>query len=307
VSDIDFTFRPAVKTGLFARLALIGIAGSGKTLTALKVGAALGDNIGVLDTEHGRAAWYKHEVPFRHLIMSRFDPADLTAAVAAAGEQGIDPLIVDSWSHFWFGAAGMLDQVDAAAARMGSRFSADGWKAMRPVERAMVDALIGYPGHVIVTLRQKTEYVIDKDPGTGRIEMRRVGLKPEQRDGLEFEFDVVAELADATMTVVKTRVPALRRYSAAEPGADVGEAIAAWIAEGDEEPPFNVLDVRDWAQLPGRTAADVDAKAAELERLGRMGSVLLGDDGQPVTLRAYLREAWRRLRAAEKAAAPPAA
>jgi hypothetical protein len=74
----------------------------------------------------------------------------------------------------------------------------------------MVDAIIASKMHIIATMRAKTEYVQEKDPKTGRTSVRKVGMAPVQRDGLEYEFDVVANLdSENNFVVGKTRCPAL--------------------------------------------------------------------------------------------------
>jgi len=60
------------------------------------------------------------------------------------------------------------------------------------------------------TMRAKTEYVQEKNEKTGKVSVRKVGMAPVQRDGLEYEFDVVADLdQDNNLIVGKTRCPSL--------------------------------------------------------------------------------------------------
>ena len=46
-----------------------------------------------------------------------------------------------------------------------------------------------------MTMRSKTEYVLEKDERTGRTAPRKVGLAPVQRDGMEYEFTAVFDLS----------------------------------------------------------------------------------------------------------------
>ena len=57
----------------------------------------------------------------------------------------------------------------------------------------MVDAITGANLHIIVTMRSKMEYV-QATNDRGRTIVRKVGMQPVQREGLEYEFDVVADM-----------------------------------------------------------------------------------------------------------------
>ena len=89
---------------------------------------------------------------------------------------------------------------------------------MRPVERQMVEALLAYPGHVICTLRVKTDWV-EGENARGKRQMMKVGTKAEQREGLEYEFDLVASMdLNNELTVGKSRCPALSGEIVDRPG-----------------------------------------------------------------------------------------
>src|SRR5258707_620154 len=213
-----FTFETATKAGAKARLALAGPTGSGKTYTALTIATAWGGSIGVIDTERGSASKYarnpatgKGLFPFRRLDMQRYDPRDLPKALAAAAAAGIDTVIIDSLSKFWSGEGGMIQPADNAGKRSFGGNSFAGWKEAGPMETAMVEAMLSYPGHVIVTMRVRTEDVMNED-ARGRKVPERVGLQPVQRQGIEYEFDTTADMdQENTLVMTKTRCPHLTR------------------------------------------------------------------------------------------------
>src|SRR5690606_18286817 len=153
--------------------------GSGKTYTSLALATRLADEVAVIDTERGRASLYVGVNGWRFSTLNpqSFSPRSLTEALAVASSNGFGCVVGDSLSHYWMGVDGMLEQADRRA-KGGNSFS--GWKEVRPDERRMLDALAAFPGHVIVTLRAKTEYVIEED-SRGKKVPRKVGLKPEQR------------------------------------------------------------------------------------------------------------------------------
>ena len=190
--------RPAVKESRPVRLAFEGPSGSGRTLTSLLVAAQLGAPIALIDTERGMAAKYADRVPFGTQEFTHYDPTSLFAALAHAAMGGYPVLVVDTYSAFWSGAGGMLDKVDGEA-RAGYGGTHAGWSKHRPMERAVTEALAAYPGHVIVTLKARTDTVIETDTH-GRQYARRISVRPEQRADIEYDFDAVGTLGPvATM------------------------------------------------------------------------------------------------------------
>ena len=278
----EFSFLPATKEQAKARIALTGPSGSGKTYTALLTGTRLGGRVAVIDTERGSAAKYADEFAFDTLQLSSFEPTTLVKALAAAAQTGYDVVVVDSLSHFWSGIGGMLEQVDFAAKRLGSATSFAGWKEARPMERAMIDALLSYPGHVIVTMRSKTEYVVEPDE-RGRIVPRKIGLKPEQREGIEYEFDVVGDLdQDNTLVISKSRVKPLAGAVIRKPDVAFAESILAWLEVGAPAPVTSHF--LDRATAPEATYGELRALYDEVRRRNLLGSAVLDERGEATTL-----------------------
>jgi hypothetical protein len=78
-------------------------------------------------------------------------------------------------------------------------------------------------------MRSKTEYVVEKDE-RGRSVPRKVGMAPVQRDGFEYEFDVMFDMdIENNAIVTKTRCPALTGKVFARPDAEVAEILYEWL------------------------------------------------------------------------------
>lgn len=277
------TFTRATKAQAKARIAFAGPSGSGKTYTSLVTATNLGGRIALIDTERGSAAKYADEYAFDTLSMHTYDPRDLVKALAVAGSAGYDTVIVDSLTHFWSGTGGMLEQVDHAAKRSGGGNTFAGWKEARPMERAMVDALLAYPGHVIVTMRTKTEWVVEEND-RGKKVPKKIGTKPEQRDGIEYEFDIVGDLdLENTLIVSKSRCKALAKAVIREPGGEFAEQILAWLNTGTD-PGLPLADVREQVLNPDTTYQQLLDIYQREETAGRLGAALEDGDGQPTTL-----------------------
>ncbi len=227
-------FVKATKKQQKARVALIGPAGSGKTYTALTLAKHLGQRIAVIDTERGSASKYSGDVAdFDVCEPARFAPKAYVDALHGAAAAGYDVVVIDSLSHAWEGEGGVLDQVD----QRGKGF--ESWKDMTPQMRGLIDAILGYPGHVIATLRSKTEWVVEeRENRNGKIVKtpRKIGLAPKFKDGLEYEFDVVALMDDAVLTVTKSRCSALADLAVKRPGKPFADTLRAWLDDGAERP-----------------------------------------------------------------------
>lgn len=275
-------FAPATRAAVKARIALTGPSGSGKTYTSLMLACALSDRVAVIDTERGSASMYVglNGWEFDTLNPQSFSPASLIEALGVAAGAGYGCVVIDSLSHYWMGVDGMLEQVDARTKNNNSFGS--GWKDMRPVERRMIDALVSYPGHVICTLRTKTEYVIEKDD-RGKNKPVKVGLKPEQREGLEYEFSVVGDLDHSnTLTVSKTRLPMLNGAVLVKPGPELAVTIKDWLAEGESV--AGPLDYRAQALDPEATYSGMLALHATVTTAGLLNAPVTDEDDRPTTL-----------------------
>lgn len=229
-------FQRATKKRARCRMAIIGPSGSGKTYTALTIASHLGQRVALIDTERGSASKYAGQFAFDVLELETFDPRVYVQGIRDAGGAGYDVLVIDSLSHAWAGKDGALEQVDKAKARTQSGNSFAAWRDVTPMHNALVDAILQCPCHVIATMRAKTEYVLETD-GRGRQVPRKVGMAPVQRDGVEYEFDVVADMdLDHNLIVSKTRCPALDAAVVNKPGEDVARMLVAWLTDGTETP-----------------------------------------------------------------------
>jgi len=278
-------FKRATKEQAKLRLALIGPPGSGKTYTALKIARELGSRIAVIDSERGSAAKYADEFQFDHDVLEIFSPNRYMAAINEAWRDGYNVLIIDSLSHAWMGKDGILETVDKVTARSKSRNAfTEGWREASPLHNQLVDTMLQANLHIIVTMRTKTEYVIEEV--NGKKVPRKVGLAPVQRDGLEYEFDVVADMEEAgeRFIVTKTRCKALKGAVVREPGEDVAGVLKAWLTDGapPAEPPAPPPVPRPAPVQEAPTAADLAREAeAGLQNLRGSGSASEGTDRRP--------------------------
>ncbi len=225
------SFQKATKKQSRVRLALIGPSGSGKTYTALTLAGALGKKTALIDTERGSASKYADLFDFEVCDLETFSPENYIRTIVEAGQGGYDTLVIDSLSHAWMGKGGALEMVDQEAKRSKSNNTFTAWREVTPWHNRLVDTILQCPCHVIVTMRAKTEYAMETV--NGKSVPRKVGLAPIQRDGMEYEFDVVADMdLDLNFIVSKTRCSALVGAIVNKPTADLGKTLLAWVSEG---------------------------------------------------------------------------
>lgn len=231
---MKLVIKKASKRGARLRLGLVGPAGSGKTWTALEVASRFAQKAGsrvlVIDTERESSAKYADHFDFDLCpINDSYHPQHYVDALALGVAAGYRVIVVDSLSHAWNGKDGALSLVDNATKRSSSGNAYMAWRDVTPLHNALVDALTGVDAHLIVTLRAKTEYVIEEDE-RGKKVPRRIGTAPIQREGLDYEFDVVADMdRDNTATIGKTRCPPLARKAIPLPGQSFADTLWEWV------------------------------------------------------------------------------
>lgn len=301
-ADGDFTFRPATKDKAKARIAIQGVSGSGKTWTSLALahGLADGKRFAVIDTERGAASKYVgiNGIQFDSLQMYRYDPRDLVKALAAAADAGYDTVLIDSLSHYWKGTDGTLQQVDKAKSKYGGNQFA-GWKEGTPMQNEMIDALLSYPGHVVATMRSHTEWVLQEND-RGRKEPVAMGMRAEQRKGVEYEFDVVGAMdVTNTLRIIKSRCPSLHNQVIERPDGtvDIAKPLLDWLNDGAETADGSAYI--DRATADGATYEGLLALYGDVDKTGALATPMLHpDSGEPTSVGDYIKERGKALKPA---------
>jgi hypothetical protein len=259
------------------RAGFCGPAGSGKSVTAIKLGARMVEEMGlgplfVIDTEHRSAKRYAFSrrtgagYNFRHVVLeSDFSPAAYQAALEHCEERGAGVVVIDSLSHAWNGMNGVLELVDQKAdASQGKNACSAGWKQMSPIHTRFVERVMQSSAHVLFTVRAKMEWTVDRNT-EGKLEPRRVGLAPVQRDGLEYEPDLFFDMTpDHTLWITKSRVldwPGIETGAKFHrPDLEFADLVIGWLQDGD--PPVDALA----AHIDEAVAASVDRPSYEAAR-----------------------------------------
>ncbi|WP_272691485.1 ATP-binding protein [Providencia sp. PROV132] len=227
-------FAKALRKKAKLRLALTGPSGSGKTYGALEIAKGLGGKTALIDTEKGSASLYSDRFNFDVLELDPpFTPERFIEAIGAAQEAGYDNLIIDSITHEWSGSGGCLELLDglAKAKYRGNTWSA--WSEITPRHNAFLDAILRSDLHIIATMRSKTE-TAQVDKGNGKKGVDKLGMKSEQRDGVEYEFTTVLDLNHETHTAMasKDRTGLFSNAEVTQLNESTGKKLMDWLNDG---------------------------------------------------------------------------
>lgn len=229
------------------KVSLEGLSGSGKTFTALRMAfamkrAGIGSRIVVADSENESAGLYAGTQIDGELW--DFDTVEIPAEARNPDgyskcydylvNQGFDILIFDSLTHAWHGA---MEMVDAYSQRnKGDKFG--GWAQVTPQQRHMLDTLTDNRAHLIATMRVKSEY--ERVAGAnGKDKIKKVGMKVDQRDGAEYEFDVVARIDPESHTAHIEKVRGctiMDDKMCAKPGPEFWKPLFDWWLSAEATP-----------------------------------------------------------------------
>lgn len=274
-------FAPAVRYAEFARIGITGPSGSGRTETALRIAQGLGGPVAVLDTERGRSRSYAERYEFSIRQVSTFHPSDFLDTLAAAAWEGVGTLVVDCWSSYWSGLGGILSQVDDAKASTPRGSQASPWAAARQWEAEMDAAIAGFPGHLVFTLRAKTEWMPDPTDPTKSV---KVGMKPEQREGFDYALHLVGDMdMSHHLTVAKSTLANVAYGDVFEaPGEALGAKIAAELSEGEQAP--TAMDCRNALYDETVSFERLREMVMQARERGLGGAVVYDGYGKRVTL-----------------------
>jgi len=241
-------FKKAERRKAKLRLALCGPSGSGKTYSALQIAKGMGGKIALIDSENGSGQLYSDLADYDVAeIAPPFSVNKYISAIHDAEANGYNVLIIDSLSHAWSKEGGILDEVDK---RGGKNAFTSGWREATPMHNKLIDAILQSPLHIIITMRAKTAYELEKDD-KGKIIPVKKGMEPEQRKGLEYEFTVVLDMDNTrhTATSGKDRTR-LFDGQCFVPDEKIGATLMQWLNTGVEAQPIYYQPEQQWNLPP---------------------------------------------------------
>lgn len=237
--------RKAERRKAKLRLGIAAPSGAGKTYSALLLAFGLGGKVGLIDTEHGSGDLYADLGDYDIIsITAPYTAKKYLDAIKEFETEGYTTVIIDSLTHAWAGDGGLLDKQGKAADKSGNSWQA--WRQVTPELNALVDAMLQSPCHIIATMRSKTEYVQEKDEKTGKQVIRKVGMAPVMRDGVEYEFTVFLDVGmdhTATPTKDRTRLFDGTYFKISE---KTGKQLLDWLETGAEPQKLDESQIVDF-------------------------------------------------------------
>ncbi len=258
--------RKAERVKSKLRLAISGPSGSGKTMGSLKLAKGIGGKVCLIDTERGSGDLYADLYDYDIISLEPpFKPDILIEAIRTAEEAGYDVIIVDSLSHFWADEGGLLDQADKMQAAGKNRFTL--WADITPQHRRLVNALLNSPKHIVATMRAKQEYAMETDD-KGKASVKKLGLAPVQREGMEYEFTVFFDVDQNHNAKASKDRTAMFNNEVFLIDESIGQRISKWLNTGKTDirglkreivsiikdrlelaPPTDRADAADWYKM----------------------------------------------------------
>jgi hypothetical protein len=252
-------FSPAVRSDARIKLALQGPSGSGKTMSALMLAVGLGaKKIAVVDTENGSAALYADKFKFDHAkIKAPYTIEKYLEKYEFAIKNGYDCIISDSISHAWAGEGGILEQKTAFDELGGNSFT--NWSKFTPQQQKFMTWILNSDVDFIATMRSKTDYVMAENH-KGKMAPKKVGLAAIQREGVEYEFTTVFDLAISHDVQVSKDRTGIFDGQIFKITPETGVLIRNWLNGAEvslapQEPEAEAAPVDDLESLRGEVAS----------------------------------------------------
>lgn len=245
------TLEPIRREGSHMLMAFIGLSGSGKTLSAIKVARGLVKDpkkIALIDTETGRGKIYAEDAPgIQYAAFAPpFTPERYIEVIKQCEAAGIEACIIDSGSHEWEGIGGMIEIADGQTSAKGYELKGlVKWSKPKARHKKFINAMLNSQMHILICLRAKEKLAQKKVPdgkGGFKEEIVSEGFVPIQEK--DFKFDMIVQVhcyehevngraeggffkLDKCPGKLAHAFPMGKQLS-----EDTGRAIAAWIAGG---------------------------------------------------------------------------
>lgn len=227
------------------RVGIFGPAGSGKSMSALKLAHGLtGDwqKVCVLDTENNSAHLYSHLGEYSVLgLRAPYTPEHYIEAIRTAERAGFEAIVIDSITHEWAGEGGILELSDALG--KDAKLSYTVWAKLTPRHNKFIEAILQSPAHVICCGRSKQDYALNQTEKNGKTVNvpEKIGLKAVTREGFDYETTVAFDLTIAHYAIsTKDRTGLFQDKPEHIIDEETGRKLYRWNDTGAETP-INVL------------------------------------------------------------------
>ena len=228
--------KKATRKQVKLRLNISAPSGAGKTFSALRMAYGIcGDwnKIAVVDTENGSASLYSNLGQFNVIdLTAPYTPEKYTQAINICVSAGMEVIILDSTTHEW-NCILEENELLAQSKFKGNTWSA--WSVTTPRHDKFLQSVLQCPAHVITCTRSKMETALVDN--NGRKEVKKIGLKDQQREGWEYELTVSLNIDRDTHFAIpsKDRTNIFEGKNPFLITEETGRAIAEWCNSGEAD------------------------------------------------------------------------
>jgi len=234
--------QKAEKQQVKLRIGISSPSGFGKTYSALLLASGITDDyskIAVIDTESNSANLYSELGDFNTLnLEAPYAPERYIEAIKTCENASMGVIIIDSITHEWNGKGGCLQLHE----KLGGRFQ--DWAKITPRHQAFIDAILQSKCHIIITVRKKIDYSMDKD-SNGRTKVVKLGLKDVTREGLDYELTTNFEIINDNhlVTASKDRTGLFMNRPEFVITKGTGKILKDWCNDGKSKEDY-LLDIQ---------------------------------------------------------------
>ena len=289
---MSYTLRPSTDENVnkTVLIALAGTTGAGKTESGMRIARGIVGPQGkfaVIDTENRRALNKKDRYTFDHLdLKAPYSPDNFKGAINYVEGQKYGAIVVDNFSHEWFGEGGCSDMQEEALERLSrgdsakaERLTALAWKAPKQSHKKLMYRILQCAVPVIFCLRAEPKIKFTKD-AQGKMQVIDAGWQPICEKMFGYEMLVYALMLPDNPGVPIQLKKLEPEFEAMFPlGKQIdekaGEGLAQWAAGGakqqSKEPVGSNAGGGDTSKAPPSAKKEpfMEIMAREFERLGK--------------------------------------
>lgn len=246
-------FRKAKAEKAALKFGLYGLAGSGKTFTALLIAEGLakhaGKRIAYVDTERG-TDFYANAVPGRQRHPEAFDfdalytrsITDVLKEIKALDPKEYGVIVLDSITHIWEATINAYSGKTTSAGTIP--FHA--WGKIKKPYKELMTLLLNSPMHVLICGRQGNEWATDEETD----ELKRVGTKMKAEGETPHEPDFLIHME--AIKNPKEKMATITAYAEKDRSGILAGKVIEW-------PDFDKI-AKPLLGLLGQTQAHIDSQ-----------------------------------------------
>lgn len=227
-------FQPAKRHGVYARIAVSGPTGSGKSFTSLRLATGLveggGGKIAAADSENNRLLHYADKFNFSHMpLHPPFQARKYMDAIDLAVKEGFQAIILDSLSHEWLW---LSDEKLAKDEKGGNSYT--NWKPFKKIQNTFMTHIQQAPIHIFGCYRSKTQYVLQANDKGKQVPVKAgMGIIGQNDDEYEYMLHLEMSPDGNVATVGKDDTTLFKVGSTFQPTEETGRQIYRWCNSAD--------------------------------------------------------------------------